>query len=211
MYFDAAYQDLGEVPTELMTPAVQALAQLTDDDYTYRDYNVQDVKESWLRIDFAREPTVDRLKPLYFGFRGIAEHVVATHDLPPVSTVSLSQLRPLQVLEEHVDGKLIHKLTDRYLVPLSRSDKNYNYGLFKDEKVVYPLRYGHVYRINNSIVHSALNLENDERHNLLIDVMDARLRLKFANHPDLFRSLNALAVNWRFEDRLRIKRRLSLK
>lgn len=211
MYFDAAYQDMGEVPAELMTPAVRALAQLTDDDYTYRDYNVKDVRESWLRIDFAREPIVNRLKPLYFGFRAVADHVVATFNLPPISTISLSQLRPLQVLEEHVDGRFIHKITDRYLVPLSHSDKNYNYGIFKDEKVVYPLRYGRVYRINNSIVHSALNLENEDRHNLLIDVMDNRLRAKFSNHPDLFRSLNALAVNWRFEDRLRIKKRLSLK
>lgn len=211
MYFNAAFQDLGEVASDLMTSAVQALSNLTDDDYTYRDYNVKEIKESWLRIDFAREPASEHLKPIYHAFSTIAEHIVSQYKLPPVSNISLSQLRPLQILEEHVDGRFIHKITDRYLIPLSNSSKNYNYGYFKEEKIIYPLQYGRIYRINNSIVHSAVNLENDDRYNILIDVMEPRLRSKFSKHPDLFRSLNALAVNWNFEERLRIKKKMNLR
>lgn len=211
MFFPAAFQDMGELPLELVDSAAAAVRLISDIDYTYRDYNVKEVKESWLRVDFAREPSEPRLKPLYAAFKAIADHVVSKHKLFPISNISLSQLRPKQVLEEHIDGRFIHKITDRYLVPLSRSNKNYNYGYYDKQKVIYPLVYGHVFRINNAIIHSALNLEDDERHNVLIDVMDERLAIKFKDHPDLFRSLNANNINWKFEERLRIKRKLGLK
>lgn len=211
MFFDGAYRDMGVVPEHLMQAAVTAINGVDEDDYTYRDYNVQELKESWLRIDFARPPEQPNLLPLYNGFQGIAQYVVDSYNLKSISNVSLSRLKPLQVLEEHVDGRFIHKLTDRYLVPLSRSDKNYNYGYYQRQKVEFKLQYGHVYRINNSIIHSALNLENDDRYNLLIDVIDPRVWAKFANHPDLYRSLNVLSVNWKFEERLRVKQQHNLK
>jgi hypothetical protein len=59
------------------------------------------------------------------------------------------------------------------------SDVNYNYGYYNNEKVIYPLKFGNIYRINNAIIHSALNLEDTERYNILIDTFDARLKTKF--------------------------------
>lgn len=211
MYFNAAYDDMGTIPIELLESAASTVTQVSDKDYSYRDYNVTDIKESWLRIDFTKPPEQINLIGMYNAFKAIALFIINKHNLEPISSMSLSQLRPQQVLDEHIDGRLIHKLTNRYLIPLSASNKNYNYGYFANKKVMYPLVYGRFYRINNSIIHSALNLENTERYNILIDTMDARLKNKFKNHPDLYRSVNMLSANYKFEERLRIKTKLGLK
>jgi hypothetical protein len=84
------------------------------------------------------------------------------------------------------------------------SDVNYNYGYIDDEKVIYPLKVGNVYRINNAIVHSAINMENENRINILIDCWDQRLKEKFKDHPDLFSALSILGINYEFEKRLKI-------
>ena len=72
-------------------------------------------------------------------------------------------------------------------------------------KVIYPLKFGNVYRVNNAIIHSALNLENAERFNILIDTWDLRLKEKFKDHPDLMSALTVLGVNYNFEKRLKVK------
>jgi hypothetical protein len=113
-------------------------------------------------------------------------------------------LKPNQVLAEHTDGRFIHRITNRYLVPLTDSDVNYNYGYINGEKVIYPLKLGNVYRVNNAIIHSALNLENRERFNLLIDTWDPRLKAKFKDHKDLFAAMVILGVNYEFEKRLKV-------
>ena len=66
------------------------------------------------------------------------------------------------------------------------------------------MEFGNVYRVNNAIIHSALNLENAERFNLLIDCWEPRLKAKFKGHPDLMKSLAVLGVNYQFEKRLKV-------
>jgi hypothetical protein len=143
--------------------------------------------------------------PLYNAILAVIDYIITNYNTDPLNSVSVSMLKPLQVLDEHTDGRLIHRITNRYLVPLMHSDVNYNYGYYNNEKVIYPLKFGNIYRVNNAVIHSALNLENAERFNILIDTWDLRLKEKFKGHPDLMSALTVLGVNYNFEKRLKVK------
>lgn len=152
-----------------------------------------------------RPPEDTRRIPLYNAILAVISYIQDSYHVDPLSSVSVSMLKPLQVLDEHTDGRFLHRITNRYLVPLMHSDVNYNYGYVDGEKVIYPLKFGNVYRINNAIIHSALNLENAERFNILIDTWDPRLKEKFQDHPDLMAALTVLGVNYNFEKRLKVR------
>ena len=205
MNFKSAYEITGTVPVELLNSVNDNIkSTLGDRDFNYQDRDVDSKELSWMRLDFMRPPADARLDPLYQSILKVINHIRDNFNIDPLNSVSVSMLKPLQVLAEHTDGRFIHRITDRYLVPLMHSDINYNYGYYKNEKVIYPLEFGNVYRVNNAIVHSALNLENAERFNLLIDCWEPRLKAKFKNHPDLMKSLAVLGVNYQFEKRLKV-------
>lgn len=202
MYFNAAYQIICSVPSELLEKVNTEIKKtLTEEFYTYQDFDAETKGLSWIRVDFMQKPADERLIPLYNSIQDVINHLKNSAVISTLNSVSLSLLKPKQVLAEHTDGRFIHRITDRYLVPLMASKVNYNYGYFNDEKVIYPLEYGKIYRVNNAIIHSALNLEDEDRYNILIDTFDSRLKEKFGNHPDLFSGLTVLGVNAEFEKR----------
>lgn len=206
MNFDTAYEILGTVPEELLNRVnLEIHNAITDKDFNYKDRNVDTAELSWLRLDFMKPPEDTRRMPLYNAILAVIDYIRETYHVDPLSSVSVSMLKPLQVLDEHTDGRFLHRITNRYLVPLMHSDVNYNYGYVNGEKVIYPLKFGNVYRINNAIIHSALNLENAERFNILIDTWDPRLKEKFQDHPDLMAALTVLGVNYNFEKRLKVR------
>jgi hypothetical protein len=200
MYFNSAYSVVGSIDVTLLEEIIDQINKnINSRDYTYHDVDSKTKLPSWSRVDFSHEPTDERLIPLYKSILRVISEFKKTYRLNPISNISISVLQPLQTLEEHTDGRFIHRITDRFLIPLMKSDVNYNYGYINNQKVIYPLEYGKIFRINNAIIHSALNLENQERYNILIDTFDTRLREKFANHPDLYKGLTVLGVNKHFE------------
>lgn len=206
MNFNAAYQILGTVPDNLLNAVNEQISlALTDDDYNYKDRDLVNKEHSWLRLDFMQAPIDPRRMPLYSTILAVIEYIQQTYNIDPLNSVSVSMLKPKQVLDEHTDGRFLHRITNRYLVPLTHSDVNYNYGYYNNEKVIYPLKFGNIYRINNAIVHSALNLEDTARYNLLIDTFDARLKAKFNHHPDRLAALTVFGVNQEFEKRLKVQ------
>jgi hypothetical protein len=205
MNFNTAFEITGTVPHELLSAVNEQIEQtLNDRDYNYQDRDVDNKDLSWMRLDFMRPPENPKLMPLYASILAVINHITENYDIDPLNSVSVSMLKPNQVLAEHTDGRFIHRITNRYLVPLTGSDVNYNYGYINGEKVIYPLKLGNVYRVNNAIIHSALNLENRERFNLLIDTWDPRLKAKFKDHKDLFAAMVILGVNYEFEKRLKV-------
>lgn len=205
MNFNSAYEITGTVPKKLLSAVNTEIEKtLSDRDYNYQDRDVENKQLSWMRLDFMQPPADARLNPLYQSILKVINHIITNYDLDPLNSVSVSMLKPNQVLAEHTDGRFIHRITNRYLVPLTDSDVNYNYGYINGEKVIYPLKLGNVYRVNNAIIHSALNNEPKERYNLLIDTWDTRLKAKFKDHPDLFAAMVILGVNYQFEKRLKI-------
>lgn len=206
MNFNNAYEILTTVPRELISAVNDHITTHTSySDFNYKDKDTTTKEDSWFRMDFMKPPTKEHLVPLYKSIMDLVNFISNSTNIDPVNSVSLSMLRPKQVLAEHTDGRFIHRITNRYLVPLTDSAVNYNYGYYKEEKIIYPLKCGNVYRINNAIVHSAINLENEDRYNLLIDCFDHRLRDKFKDHPDLFHSLTMIGINKEFEKRLKVK------
>ena len=211
MNFDAAYEILGTVPEELLNRVnVEIQNAITDKDFNYKDRNVDTTELSWLRLDFMKPPEDERRMPLYKAILEVINYIITNYNTDPLNSVSVSMLKPKQVLDEHTDGRLIHRITNRYLVPLMHSDVNYNYGYYNNEKVIYPLKFGNVYRVNNAVIHSALNLEDAERFNILIDTWDLRLKEKFKGHPDLMAALTVLGVNYNFEKRLKVRPKVLL-
>jgi hypothetical protein len=190
MNFNAAYQILGRSNETLLQRVVDEINRLTDTDYNYQDFDSKTGDKSWLRLDFMTAPTDEKYLPLYSATKQLVDDIAETNKLDPVTSFSISTLKPKQVLEEHTDGRFIHRITNRYLVPLTHSDVNYNYGYYNNEKVIYPLKFGNIYRINNAIVHSAVNLEDTERYNILIDTFETRLKDKFEKFTDIMAPLS---------------------
>lgn len=205
MNFNEAYQIIGTVPSHLLEQVNEEISRsVTDSDYNYKDRDVATREQSWLRKDFMSEPTDQKYMPLYTSILAVINYITENYKIDPLNSVSVSMLKPKQILAEHTDGRFLHRLTNRYLVPLTHSDVNYNYGYINGEKVIYPLKFGNVYRVNNAIVHSAINNEDVERYNLLIDTWEPRLKAKFKDHPDLMAAMVVLGVNFQFEKRLKV-------
>ena len=205
MNFDTAYEITGTVPEELLAAVTDQIEKtLADADYNYQDRDVENRRLSWMRLDFMKPPEDPDKQPLYESILAVINHIIDNYDIDPLNSVSVSMLKPRQVLAEHTDGRFIHRITNRYLVPLTKSDVNYMYGYVNKEKVQWVLEYGKVYRINNAIIHSAINAEDRERYTLLIDTWDPRLKAKFKDHKDLFAAMVILGVNYEFEKRLKI-------
>jgi hypothetical protein len=137
-----------------------------------------------------KRPEEEKLLPLYEAVKNLVNELAVRYSLDPVTSFSVSMLKPRQVLEEHTDGRFKHRITNRFIVPLSDSDKNYNYGYVNGEKVIYKLHLGKIYRINNAIIHSAVNEEDVERYNILIDTFEQRLQDKFKKFIDIMAPLS---------------------
>ncbi len=190
MNFSKAYEIIGETSAELLQAVNEEIKKLNDDDFNYQDYDSRTKEKSWLRLDFMTQPDDEKFIPLYLAMKNVVDDLALKYSLDPVTSFSLSMLKPLQVLEEHTDGRFKHRITNRYLVPLSDSNKNYNYGYINGEKIIYKLELGKIYRINNAIIHSAVNEENAERYNILIDTFEQRLQEKFRRFNDIMTPLS---------------------
>ena len=205
MNFKAAYQILGTVPEDLLCELTRQIQLIQSTDYNYSDKNIGSGEVSWSRVDFfATSQPPEPKKPLFDAMFAVANYCKAECGLDRVNSASVSTLAPFQTIDEHTDGRFLHRITNRYIVPLSHSDVNYNYGYYNGEKVIYPMVYGNIYRINNAIIHAANNFESSERFNLLIDTFDERLQQKFSQHPDILAALTVFGVNKEFEKRLKV-------
>lgn len=190
MNFKEAYQIVGTADNTLLMDLINEIKILNDEDFNYQDFDSKTGDKSWLRLDFMEEPKEDKYKNIYLASKKLVYDAVATYGLDPVTSFSISMLKPKQVLEEHTDGRFKHRITNRYLIPLSDSNKNYNYGYINGEKIVYKLELGKIYRINNAIIHSAVNEEDAERYNILIDTFERRLQDKFKRFIDIMAPLS---------------------
>jgi hypothetical protein len=196
MNFSKAYDIIGSASTNLIDAVNEQIKLLSDDDFNYRDYDSKTKEKSWLRLDFMSQPEEEKFIPLYLAIKNLVDDLSQRYSLDPVTSFSLSMLKPRQILEEHTDGRFKHRITNRYIVPLSFSDKNYNYGYVNGEKVIYKLEQGKIYRINNAIIHSAVNEEDSERYNILIDTFEQRLQDKFKRFIDIMAPLSDEGYNF---------------
>jgi hypothetical protein len=190
MNFSKAYEIIGEAADSLLKAVNEEIKKLNDEDFNYQDYDSKTKEKSWLRLDFMKRPEEEKLLPLYEAVKNLVNELAVRYSLDPVTSFSVSMLKPRQVLEEHTDGRFKHRITNRFIVPLSDSDKNYNYGYVNGEKVIYKLHLGKIYRINNAIIHSAVNEEDVERYNILIDTFEQRLQDKFKKFIDIMAPLS---------------------
>lgn len=190
MNFKEAYQVIGSADENLLSALVNEIKTLNDNDFNYQDFDSQTGDKSWLRLDFMEEPKDARYHNLFNASKNLVLDVIQRYNLDPLTSFSISMLKPRQVLEEHTDGRFKHRITNRYLIPLSASDKNYNYGYVNGEKVIYKLELGKIYRVNNAIIHSAINMEDTERYNILIDTFEQRLQDKFKGFVDIMAPLS---------------------
>lgn len=186
MNFSAPYQILGQADDGLCDQVCRMIDEMNDEYYNYVDYDSKSGNPSWHRLDFTLSGYQnEREKNLYEYTKQLVEHTVQKFNLDELSSFSISMLKPHEVLEEHTDSRLIHRLTNRYIIPLIDGGDSYNYWVVQGQKVKLPLKRGQVFRVNNAIIHSAVNSGPVERYNVLIDTFSSRLRSKFHTSIDL--------------------------
>lgn len=190
MNFSSAFEIIGNAQIELLEKVNKEIESLNDDDFNYQDFDSKTREKSWLRLDFMKKPEEEKHVALYFAIKDLVDELAVRYSLDPVTSFSVSMLKPKQVLEEHTDGRFKHRITNRYIVPLSNSEKNYNYGYMNGEKIIFKLEQGKIYRLNNAIIHSAVNEEDTERYNILIDTFEQRLQDKFKKFIDIMAPLS---------------------
>lgn len=99
---------------------------------------------------------------------------------------SLSRINPGTRLSDHTDGILRFRFCDRYIIPLSNNSRSYNYYKEGEREVRVHFKIGGVYRLNNLVMHGAVNDGDEPRDNLLLDVIEERVWHKYKHHPDMY-------------------------
>lgn len=186
MNFSAPYQILGQADDDLVENVCSEIKRINDEYYNYVDYDSKSGNASWHRLDFM--PTGcqhERERPLFEAGLRLVNQVLEKFQLDDLSSFSVSMLKPHEILEEHTDSRLIHRLTNRYIIPLIDDGDSYNYWVVNGARVKHYLKRGQVFRVNNAIIHSAVNGGGVERYNILIDTFSARLKAKFQTSIDL--------------------------
>ena len=162
--------------------------KITDDYYNYTDVDSVTKQTSWVRLDFDfRKPQLDRETALWQAGVNLINEMQTRHFIDNISSFSVSMLKPNQILEEHTDSRLVHRLTNRYIIPLIDAGNSYNYWYYgpEQEKVIHYLKKGEMFRVNNAVTHAAVNTGDIARYNLLIDTFPTRLIKKFGSSIDL--------------------------
>lgn len=186
MNFSAPYQVLGQADSGLVETVCSEIQKMNDEYYNYVDYDSKSGNPSWHRLDFTLDGYQhERERALYEATKSLVQDTVGKFQLDELSSFSVSMLKPNEILEEHTDSRLIHRLTNRYIIPLIDGGGSYNYWVVNGQRVKYYLKRGEVFRVNNAIIHSAVNSGNIERYNILIDTFSTRLRSKFRTSIDL--------------------------
>lgn len=186
MNFSAPFQILGQADDGLVENVCAEIKRINDEYYNYVDYDSKSGNASWHRLDFM--PTGcqhERERPLFEAGLRLVNQVLEKFRLDDLSSFSVSMLKPHEILEEHTDSRLIHRLTNRYIIPLIDDGDSYNYWVVNGVRVKHYLKRGQVFRVNNAIIHSAVNGGGFERYNILIDTFSARLKAKFQTSIDL--------------------------
>lgn len=186
MNFSAPYHVYGKVDDTLVEAVCSEIKKINDEYFNYVDHDSKTGNKSWLRLDFAPDSVQhERERPLFEAGLKLVTHSLQKFGLDELSSFSVSMLKPEEVLEEHTDSRLIHRLTNRYIIPLIDGGGSYNYWVVDGVKVKHYLKRGELFRVNNAILHSAVNSGGIERYNILIDTFSNRLKDKFAKSIDL--------------------------
>lgn len=188
MNFNRPYQIIGNADLELVEKLNSEINQLTDEYYNYTDVDSVTKQTSWVRLDFDyKKVQHERETAVWQAGVNLVNHMTTKYQIDNVSSFSISMLKPNQTLEEHTDSRLVHRLTNRYIIPLIDAGDSYNYWYVGPEKkkVVHYLKKGEMFRVNNAIIHAAVNTGNIARYNLLIDTFPTRLIKKFGSSIDL--------------------------
>ncbi len=188
MNFNGAFKIIGQADPVLVDNLVAEIGKINDSYYNYTDVDSTSRLTSWVRLDFLPSGVKhEREIGVWTAGNALVNSMVERFNIDSVSSFSVSLIKPNQILEEHTDGRLIHRITNRYIIPLVNSGTSYNYWLYgpKNEKVVHYLKKGEMFRVNNAIIHAAVNGGGEDRYNLLIDTFSTRLNKKFGNSIDL--------------------------
>lgn len=186
MNFSAPFQVIGQVDDYLVENVCNQIKIINDEYYNYIDHDSKSGNTSWMRLDFAPNNVQhERERPLFTAGLELVKHAIEKFNLDDLSSFSISMLKPKETLEEHTDSRLIHRLTNRYIIPLLDEGESYNYWLVDGVQQRHYLKRGQLFRVNNAIIHSAVNCSNSERFNVLIDTFSSRLKSKFGKSIDL--------------------------
>lgn len=188
MNFSKPFQIIGQADMDLVDKLNQEISKITDEYYNYSDVDSVTKQTSWVRLDFDyRKPQFERENDIWNAGVNLIKDSVQRYNIDTVSSFSISMLKPNQILEEHTDSRLVHRLTNRYIIPLYDTGDSYNYWYVGPEKkkVIHYLKKGEMFRVNNAIIHAAVNTGNMARYNLLIDTFSDRLFKKFGTSIDL--------------------------
>jgi hypothetical protein len=188
MNFSRPYQIIGTADMVLIDILNQEINKITDDYYNYTDIDSVSKQTSWVRLDFDyKKVQHERENGVWQAGVNLINEFHSRHSIDNVSSFSISMLKPNQTLEEHTDSRLVHRLTNRYIIPLIDAGDSYNYWYTGADrkKVVHYLKKGEMFRVNNAIIHAAVNTGNISRYNLLIDTFSTRLIKKFGSSIDL--------------------------
>lgn len=186
MNFSEPYHVLGTLDDQLVENVCIEIQKMNDEFFNYIDNDTKTGAPSWHRLDFAPDSVQhEREKSIHAAGIALVNHAVEKFNLDEVSSFSVSMLKPRQVLEEHTDSRLIHRLTNRYIIPLIDGGGSYNYWIVGGKQVKHYLKRGEIFRVNNAVIHSAVNVGEIERYNILIDTFAVRLKEKFKRSIDL--------------------------
>lgn len=186
MNFSTPYHVYGQVDDDLVDNVCTEIKKINDEYFNYVDHDSKTGNKSWLRLDFAPDSVQhERERPLFEAGLKLVQCALKKYNLDELSSFSVSMLKPGEVLEEHTDSRLIHRLTNRYIIPLIDGGGSYNYWVVNGVQVKHYLKRGELFRVNNAIIHSAVNSGDIERYNVLIDTFSSRLKDKFGKSIDL--------------------------
>jgi hypothetical protein len=199
MNFSRPYQIIGNADSDLVEKLNTEINKISDDYYNYTDVDSVTKQTSWVRLDFDyKKVQHPRETAIWQSGVTLINDLIEKYQIDNVSSFSISMLKPNQTLEEHTDSRLVHRLTNRYIVPLIDAGDSYNYWYVGPEKkkVIHYLKKGELFRVNNAIIHAAVNTGNIARYNLLIDTFPSRLIKKFGSSIDLAAPLSREGYNF---------------
>lgn len=202
MHFFGTTVRVAHIPEALLERARGLCEELGDSAFNYRDVNTQTGESSWWRIDGWLKKTHN---PALTAFESLAFEICEqiTQQWEPargahLSYFNVSGIRPHETIEDHVDPKLLNKLSYRVLVPINPSLPYRYKWIINGEPVFSEIEYGHAYHFNNNDIHAAFNDSDQFRVALMYDLCDPRLFAKFAKTRDWTEGLVFGTVNKHF-------------
>lgn len=205
MHFFNTAEEVTKLDDDLLERAYRfSIALDPAETFKYQDTNTKTGRSSWWRADTwlkpeaEQSPGLQKLKPLALE---MSEAILAGWSKGPQLKMvyfNLSVITPREYIDEHVDPKLLNKLSYRVLVPLNPNITYKYHHNFNGRLKFSELKRGAAYHFNNNDIHAAYNESDEYRYAFMYDFCDLRILEKFGSKPDWHFGLVFGTVNKNF-------------